>query len=386
MLKKFKKALHWDDDESKRQDAKRDLNAALYEQFKYFRLPLLLIQIFLLLGTLGYLWLEDYSLIDAFFQTAYTFTNTGFGSLKEDSFKPLTIIFTTIIMFAGAGVIAFSVATVVSVINNGTLIKIIREKKMVNKIVRLRNHYVVCYHNEYTIELSKRFREAQVPFVVIDNSPDFEQEAKKYKYPYYIVSDPHTSVAFLRTHLASARGVVTFSKTPADNIALIASVRIFEKELGRKSYYIIASADSQEDMDRLKKLGANSVVSPTKLMAQRVSAMAIRPDMENLIEQFAYRKDTPLDLEEVVVPKYSWMVLKKLKDVNFRSLTRVSVVGITQKDGTYITMPTGDVVVPSESKLLMIGTSDGIRETKRLISRKDMPDEIRQDRKREKEL
>lgn len=377
LLKKFKKALHWRDDEEKKLRPESDLSSALYEQFKYFRLPLLLIQIFLLLGTLGYLWLEDYSLIDAFFQTAYTFTNTGFGSLKEDNFKPLTMIFTTIIMFSGAGVIAFSVATVVSIINNGTLIKLIREKKMVHKIVRLRNHYVVCYHNEYTIELSKRFREAQIPFVVVDNSPNFEEEAKKYKYPYYITSDPHTDVALLRTHLASARGIVTFSKVPADNIALIVSVRLFEKEMGRKPYYIIASADTQEDIERLKKLGANSVVSPTKLMAQRVSAMAIRPDMENLLEQFAYKKDTQLDLEEVVIPKYSWMVLKKLKDANFRSITRVSVVGIVQKDGTYIAMPSGDVIIPSEAKLLMIGTSEGIRETKRLISRRDKPDELK---------
>ncbi|ANV97785.1 potassium channel protein [Helicobacter enhydrae] len=374
MLKKIKKILHWRD---QKQQVEVDLSSALYEQLKYFRLPLVLIQIFLLIGTLGYLWLEDYNLMDAFFQAAYTFTNTGFGSLKEEEFTPLSIIFTTIIMFSGAGVIAFSVATVVSIINDGRLIRLIREKKMVQKIVRLRNHYVVCYHNEYTIELARQFREAQIPFVVVDNQPNFEEEAKKHKYPYYIVGDPHTDTAILKTHLASAKGIVSFSKIPADNIALIVSVRLFEKELGRKAYYVIASADSQEDIDRLKKLGANSVVSATKLMAQRVSAMAIRPDMENLLEQFAYKKDTQLDLEEVVVPKYSWLVLKKLKDAHFRAVTQVSIVGITQKDGKYITMPTGETIVPSESKLLMIGTSEGIRETKRLILRREKPDEIK---------
>ncbi len=375
MFRKFKQAIHWRDDKQKKPDV--DLSSALYEQLKYFRLPLLHIHIFLLIGTLGFFWLEDYSLIDAFFQTAYTFTNTGFGSYKENEFGTVTIIFTTIIMFAGAGVVAFSVATVVSIIGNGTLIRLIKEKKMVQKIVRLRNHYVVCYHNEYTIELSKHFRESQIPFVVVDNSPNFEEEAKKYKYPYYIQGDPHTDVAILRTHLASAKGVVTFSKTSADNIALIVSVRLFEKELARRPYYIIASADTQEDIERLKKLGANSVVSPTKLMAQRVSAMAVRPDMENLLEQFAYNKDTALDLEEVVVPKYSWMVLKKLKDANFRTIAKVSVVGITQKDGTYFPMPSGDMIISSECKLLMIGTGKDIRETKRMILRRNKPEELK---------
>lgn len=375
MFKKIKNILHW---RELREKASVDLNLELYEQLKYFRLPLILIQIFLLIGTLGYLWIEDYSLMDAFFQTAYTFTNTGFGSLKEDHFSPLAILFTTFIMFAGAGVIAFSVATVVSILNKGTLIKLIKERKMVKRIVRLRKHYVVCYHNEYTIELSKKFREAQIPFVVVDNSPDFEEEAKKHKYPYYIIGDPHTDVAILKTHLASAKGIVAFSKTPADNIALIASARLFEKEIGRRPYYIIASAYTQEDVERLKKLGANSVVSPTDLMAQRVSAMAVRPDMENLLEQFAYKKDTLLDLEEVVVPKYSWLVLKKLKDTHFRSVTQTSVVGITQKDGKYITMPTGNTIIPSECKLLMIGTSAGIRETKQLIMSRNKPAKLKE--------
>ena len=155
------------------------------------------------------------------------------------------------------------------------------------------------------------------------------------------------------------------------------SVRLFEKELARRPYYIIASADTQEDIERLKKLGANSVVSPTKLMAQRVSAMAVRPDMENLLEQFAYNKDTALDLEEVVVPKYSWMVLKKLKDANFRTIAKVSVVGITQKDGTYFPMPSGDMIISSECKLLMIGTGKDIRETKRMILRRNKPEELK---------
>lgn len=374
MFRSIKKLLHW---RESKHEATKSLDSELYSQLKYFRLPLLLIQLFLLIGTLGYIWLEDYSLMEAFFQTTYTFTNTGFGALRERDFSPLTIIFTTIIMLGGAGVIAFSIATVISILNNGTLIQLIKERKMVQKIVRLKKHYVVCYHNEYTIELSKKFREAQIPFVVVDNSPNFEQEAKKHKYPYYIIGDPHTDSAISKSHLASAKGIVAFSKTPADNIALIASARLFEKEIERKPYYIIASAYTQEDVERLKKLGANAVVSPTDLMAQRVSAMAVRPDMENLLEQFAYKKDTLLDLEEVVVPKYSWIVLKKLKDANFRTLTRVSIVGITQKDGKYITMPSGETIIPSESKLLMIGTSEGIRKTKQLILSRNKPTKLK---------
>lgn len=372
MFAKLKKFLHWGN------NPKPDISLAgeLYEQLKPFRLPLVLVQFFLLFGTLGYLILEDYDLMQAFFQTSYTFTNTGFGSLGEREFGTITILFTAILMVCGAGVVTFSVAFIMSVVNNGTLIRLIKEQKMVYKIARLQNHYVICYHNEFTIELAQQFLEAHIPFVVVDNSKDFEAQAQKYKYPYYIIDDPHTHIAMLKSHLSSAKGIVSFSKNAADNITMVVSARLFEEELGRKPYYIIASANSQEESKKLKKLGCDSVISASKLMAQRISAMAVRPDMENLLEQFLYRRDTPLDLEEIIVPRYSWLVLKKLKEAHFRDVTNVSVVGLTQKDGTYISMPNGNTIVSSECKLLVIGSSENIRATKRLIMRKQKPREV----------
>ena len=372
MFARFKKFLHWGN------TPKPDISLAgeLYEQLKPFRLPLILVQFFLLFGTLGYLALEDYDLMQAFFQTSYTFTNTGFGSLKENEFSTITIFFTVILMVCGAGVVTFSVAFIMSVVNNGTLIRLIKEQKMVYKIARLQNHYVICYHNEFTTELAQQFLEAHIPFVVVDNSPDFEVQAQKHKYPYYIIDDPHTHIAMLKSHLSSAKGIISFSKNPADNITLVVSARIFEEELRRKPYYIIANANSQEESKKLKKIGCDAVISASKLMAQRISAMAVRPDMENLLERFLYQRDTPLDLEEIIVPRYSWLVLRKLKEAHFRDVTNVSVVGLTQKDGVYITMPNGNTIVSSECKLLVIGTSENIRATKRLIMKKQKPREV----------
>ncbi|MGX2984038.1 potassium channel family protein [Helicobacter sp. 23-1048] len=352
------------------------LGDELYAQLKPFRIPLILLQLFIIFGTIGYLVLEDYDLMQAFFQTTYTFTNTGFGSLNEKHFSTLTIIFTAILMISGAGIVTFSVAFTLSIFNNSNLINLIKEQNMIYNISRLSNHYVICYHNEHTIELSKQFRESQIPFVVVDNTPDFEIAARKHKYPYYIIGDPYRQVSMLKAHLSSAKGIVTFSPNIAENIALIASVRLFEKELNRKPYYIIANANTQEETDKLKKLGCDFVVSASRLLAQRISAMAIRPDMENLLEQFLYKRNTQLDLEEIVIPRYSWLVLRKLKEAHFRDVANISVVGITQKDGKYINMPKDDTVVTSECKMLVIGASEDIKLTKRLIMRNQKPKEV----------
>jgi len=131
------------------------------------------------------------------------------------------------------------------------------------------------------------------------------------------------------------------------------------------------------DVEKLKKLGADTVVSPTKLTAQRVSAMAARPDMENLLEEFLYKSDNPLDMEEVEVPKYSWAVLKKLKETHIRQITNTSVIGITKKDGKFMSMPKGDVLITSECKLLIIGMQSDITTTKELLRKRTKPKELR---------
>ena len=249
---------------------------------------------------------------------------------------------------------------------------------MLYTIARLKKHFVVCYHNDYTIEVTKQLRKNHIPFVVIDPRPEIHEWAKENKYVTYLQAEPHAELAMLKAHLSSAKGLITLSDSIADNIALIASVRLFEKEHDLpRPYYVISSAESMSDVEKLKKLGADTVVSPTKLTAQRVSAMAARPDMENLLEEFLYRNDSPLDMVEILVPKYSWIVLKKLKETHIRQSTNSSIIGITKKDGIFKSMPKGDVMVTSESKLLVIGTQKSINDTKILIEKRVKPKELR---------
>ena len=249
---------------------------------------------------------------------------------------------------------------------------------MLFRSARLKKHFVVCYHNDYTLEVTKQLKENHIPFVVIDPREEIHQWAQEYNYPTYLKAEPHAELTMLKAHLASAKGLITLSSSMSDNIALIASVRLFEKEhFLPRPYYIISSAQSITDIEKLKKLGADTVVSPTKLTAQRVSAMASRPDMENLLEEFLYKSDNPLDMEEVKVPKYSWTVLKKLKETHIREMTNTSIIGITKKDGKFSAMPKGDVLITSECTLLIIGTQSDITITKSIIRKRDKPKELK---------
>ncbi|NVJ54206.1 MAG: NAD-binding protein [Campylobacteraceae bacterium] len=373
IFKRIKKALGWEIRSAK---PEYDLNPVIYSQLKPFRLPLILVQMILMIGTFGYVYIEDYSIMHAIFQSAYTFTTTGFGALNEENFSNAGIVFTVTLMLAGFAVLTFSVGILISTISNGTLFKLIKERNMLYKIARLRRHFVIFYHNEYTAQLARQFNENHIPFVVVDPSDDIEDIAKECNYPYFVKEEPYKEDAFLKSHLSSAKGVISLSKNISNNITLIASVRLYEKELGRSPFLIISNAETQNEKIRLMKLGADKVVATPSLMAKRVSAMAIRPEMENVLEEFLYKRDTPIDMEEAFVNENSWAINREIKDLRLRDKIKVSVIGITEKKGRFIQMPKGSTIITAESKLLLVGNQKAISKAKRIISLEEKPEDL----------
>jgi voltage-gated potassium channel len=371
IFRKLKKSLGWEIRSSK---PEYDLNPLIYQQLKPFRVPLVLVQLLMMIGTVGYVLIDDFPILDAIYQTGITFTTVGFGEVApiSDAGRFFTV---TLIIF-GFALFTLSIAVLIEAIIKGNLFELYKERNMLYKIARLRKHFVIFHHNEYTIQLARQFRENHVPFVVVDPSPNIEAISKEYNYPYYVCEEAFTENAFLKSHLSSAKGVITLSRNISDNITLIASVRLYEKELGRNNpFLIISNAETQHDKERLKKLGADKVVAPPSLMAKRVSAMAVRPDMENVLEEFLYKPDTPIDMEEVLVRENSWLVTRQLKDVHLRDRYKVSVIGITEKRGRFIQMPKGSTIIEGDCKLLLVGNQKGIAKAKVLINQKYVPEE-----------
>lgn len=371
IFRRVRKALGW---EFKTAKPEYDLNPLIYSQLKPFRLPLVLVQVIMMIGTLGYIIIDDFPILDAIYQTGITFTTVGFGEIGEISHAGR--FFTITLIIFGFATFTLSTAVLIDAVVKGRLFDLYKERNMLYKIARLRRHFVIFYHNEYTAQLAKQFKDNHIPFVVVDPSEDIEAIAKENGYPYWVKEEPYKELAFLKSHLSSAKGAISLSKNISDNITLIASVRLYEKELGRQPFLIISNAETQNEKIRLKKLGADKVVATPSLMAKRVSAMAIRPDMENVLDEFLYKRDTPIDMEEVYVNEDSWVVNREVKDLHLRDRLKVSVIGITEAKGRFIQMPRGTIVISANSKLLLVGSQKGIARSKRIINLTKKPEDI----------
>ena len=76
----------------------------IYPHLKAFRLPLILTVLTMMVGTVGYVIIDDFTLMDAIYQTGITFTTVGFGEIApiSDAGRIFTI---TLIIAAITGVV-----------------------------------------------------------------------------------------------------------------------------------------------------------------------------------------------------------------------------------------------------------------------------------------
>ena len=116
-LKKIANFLHW----QRNPKPEVDLSSEIWGELRPFRIPIILTILIMLFGTLGYIWIDNFSLLDAIYQTGITFTTVGFGEIAPIS--PLGRLFTIFLIVAGFAVFSYAVGILVDVINKSKKLK-----------------------------------------------------------------------------------------------------------------------------------------------------------------------------------------------------------------------------------------------------------------------
>src|SRR5262245_13713504 len=95
-----------------------------------------------LVGTLGYHWIEGWRLFDGLYMTVVTLATVGYAETHPLSTAGRA--FTILLITGGIGVIAYAFSTVTAIIVEGDLSEALRRRRMQKDIAKLSGHYVVC--------------------------------------------------------------------------------------------------------------------------------------------------------------------------------------------------------------------------------------------------
>ncbi|MCS7195779.1 MAG: NAD-binding protein [Aquificaceae bacterium] len=334
----------------------------LIESLKELRIPLLLLHLSLSVGTLGYMILSGGNFIDAIYMTVITIGTIGFGEIAKGTDTPEGRIFTTFLALMGIGVFTTSVTIVVRVFLLGDVITLLKYIKVLSDIEKLKNHAIICGYNKTSAWLVEALRKRRIEFVVIDSREEALKYMQLHNIKYFLTEEPYKKTALNAAGISRARYLIANMEDEAKNIAVIVTARLLEPS--REKLFIYSTAPTDGTAQKLEELGANKVIVPDKLIANRVFSYMLHETggfVSDLFDRIAYGEEAELEIVEIRVSERSSLAGKRLKDIDLRRVYGVTVIGIKRSEGSLELTVSGDTQIEEGDTLLLLGKPSDVR-------------------------
>ncbi len=305
---------------------------------------LLVLNIIVIVGTVGYMFIENWSLLDAFYMTIISITTTGFAEVRPLSM--LGRLLTVMIIITGVSTLAYVGGRAFQELIES---QIFRRRKMSKKVKQLKNHYIVCGYGRLGRPICNELVANQLPFVVIEKNEKRIDQLLEQEF-LFVPGDATQDETLINAGIHRAKGLIGVLATDAENVYVTLSAKQLNQHL-----FVVTRAIEEEAEKKLMRAGANRIVKPYEIGAHRMAHLLLRPGVVDFIDIVARNKGIDLGLEEIVLGEKSPLVSKTLADSAIRQQLNIIIVAINREENEYIYNPTSSTVLNSGDRLIAIG-------------------------------
>jgi voltage-gated potassium channel len=230
--------------------------------------PLTLLGLFLVVvatGTLGFMGIEGLPFDKAFHLTIATITTVGYGDVAPASTAGR--YFSDFIMLFGIGVVFYGLTQLMETVISGRLRELLKMVDYVPMIEKMKDHTVVCGYGRVGKAAVASLCSENVQLVVVDRHEaalaDLPKDIPR------IVGDCTRDEVLSRAGIQRAKvALVTFGND-ADSILTVVSLKYLKPGINA-----IVRVAQHENIDKMYKVGADTVVSPELEGGRSMSSVA----------------------------------------------------------------------------------------------------------------
>jgi len=307
----------------------------------------------LVTGTFGY-WLiagRQYTLLDTLYMTVITIATIGYTEVVDLSHNPAGRIFTMVIAVLGIGTFAYIFTNLTALVVEGELSKSFRRRRMEKMIENSKDHYIVCGIGRVGFYIVEELRATKRPHVIVDmNKTNIESALETFKDGAFVEGDATDTSVLLKAGIEKAKGI--FAVTGDDNQNLV--ITLTAKQL-RPAIRAVTRCNEIRNTERMRKAGADAVISPTYIGGLRMVSEMIRPTAVSFLDTMLRDKELNLRVEEVSVPES--FVGRAVSSLNFRNRPNSLLLAIKTKEG-WIYNPRDDCTIAKDSTLIVMATPE----------------------------
>jgi len=304
-------------------------------------------------GTVGYVLIEGWNAWDAFYMTVITVTTVGYKEVHDLSRAGQ--VFTVVLLFGGVGAALYTFTLLATVVVEGGLPKRLQRRRHARMLETVTDHFIVCGYGRIGSIVARQLLRQQVPFVVIERDPERLQAAID-DGVLAVEADASREDVLKRVGIERARGLIAAVGTDAENVYAVLSARVLRPDL-----FIVGRAETEDATIKLKRAGADRVVSPYQIGAMQIAQTALRPAVVDFVELATSSDNLELAMEEIGVAASSSLVNRSLIDANLRQRFGVIVVGIQRQGGRMEFNPEPEAAIRAGDKLVVLGRPDTLK-------------------------
>ncbi|AIY74888.1 TPA: TrkA family potassium uptake protein [Bacillus tropicus] len=297
-----------------------------------------------ILGTLGFMTIEEISLFQAFWMTMITVLTVGYGDAV-----PITQagkVFALLIIPVGVGIVTYAIGVVAAMIIEGNLFHAVRRKKMDKQIAQLQNHIIVCGCGRVGLQVVHELQEKKIPFVVVDKDESILEKEKLL----YVHGDATEDQVLYHAGISKAAGLVAIVANDAENVFITLTARGLNDAIK-----IVARAEKPETEDKLKRAGANKVINPSSMAGIHIAKGIANPLTVHYIDTVLYGVEQSFVIEEIAVGEGSILASKSLLESDVRNQFDVTILAIL-RNGNVIHNPTGQEKLQEHDMIIVFGS------------------------------
>ncbi len=310
-------------------------------------------------GIFIYSYLEGWSLLDSFYQVIITLSTVGFKEVHPLSEKGR--LHTSLLIIFGVGSYAYLLGSFTEAFIEGRIQMFWGKKKMEKRIGKLDNHYIICGYGRIGSIVARELLREGCKIVVVDKNPEVINELKE-RNLLYVEGDATSDEVLLQAGLKKAKAVITTLTSDAQNIYVTLTV----KQLS-SSTKVIARAEDEPSIPKLKYAGADRVLTPYLIGGLRMAQLVLRPTVINFLEMAIHGNDMDLQMEELKVTSASKLVDKNLIESEIRPKYNLIIIAIKKKGGEMIYNPTPQEKIRSEDTLIVVGKKTDLERIKQVL-------------------
>lgn len=312
-------------------------------------------------GTVGYMVLTEhkYSWFDCFYMTFITVATIGFGEIIDMSSNQPARVLTVIIGILGAGNLSllFSVVTVAVLETdlNGTL----RRRRMEKTIKKLKGHYIICGFGRVGRNIGHELEATGRHYVAIDEDEvrleDYKERTPGFLFLHGDASDDDTLRA---ADLEDAKGVFAVTGDDSRNLMIVFTAKQLKPDVR-----VVARSQETRNIEKMKKAGADAIVSPDFTGGKRIASAMIRPHVVSFLDEML-KSEKNLRIEEVPVP--AGFIPKPLGTLQLRSANYV-FLAVRERNGNWQFNPDQSFLLKPGYTLIAMANSVGRLELEMLL-------------------